>query len=106
MHEKRQEKFFVSCERVLPFCLIKLLFSQTNCRDKKVRHADSLKQGVFGIGRAEQDSAGVEVLAVGRSVAKGGGGVGVYAAVCVSVCLSVCLVTFSVNFTVPLCFCS
>lgn len=104
MHEKREEKFFVSCERVLPFCLIKLLFSQTNCRDKKVRHADSLKQGVFGIGRAEQDSAGVEVLAVGRSVARGG--VGVYAAVCVSVCLSVCLVTFSVNFTVPLCFCS
>lgn len=66
-------EIFVSCERVLPFCLIKLLFSQTNCRDKKVRHADSLKQGVFGIGRAEQDSAGVEVLAVGRSVAKGGG---------------------------------
>lgn len=73
VYEKRQEKFFVSCERVLPFCLIKLLFSQTNCRDKKVRHADSLKQGVFGIGRAEQDSAGVEVLAVGRSVARGGG---------------------------------
>jgi len=41
-----------------------------------------------------------------KKCSEGGGGVGVYAAVCVSVCLSVCLVTFSVNFTVPLCFCS